>query len=304
MEQSSFTRTMHHRPYAAIDPSIPALSARNRIVLVTGAGSGIGQATAIAFAQADARTIVLTGRRSGPLGETKAKIESAGLKCETVIETLDVSSEPDVERVFDTVLTHYGPIDICVHAAGHLAEKGKLTETTLSNYWDTFEVNVKGAFLINHAFLNQTGEDEKERILIHINTSLAHMHPTQSVGPASYAISKLAQAKMIEHSAAENAHRKFRTYAVHPGIISTEMSERTMDMLPPGTRDYIRWDVPELPAHFFVWLASSKGACIPSGRFLWANWDVEELETRQDEILSNPLALTQVLHGWPFEHKG
>lgn len=295
---------MHHASYDAINPLLPALSAEGKSVLITGAGTGIGQATALAFAQARARVVILTGRRARELEKTKDKIIATGLSSEVVVQILDVTVESDVERVFDETLSKYGPIDICVYAAGHLSQQGKLTESTSSNYWDTFEVNVKGAFLINHAFLNQSAEDDRERILIFVNTALAHLPPAATVGPASYAISKLAQAKMVEHSAAENADRNFRVYAVQPGIVSTELSERTMDMCPPGTRDYIDWDTPELPAHFFVWLASPKGACIPSGKFLWANWDVDELEARKDEIAGNPLALTQTLHGWPFEFPG
>ena len=298
----SFTKVFHHAPYDAIDPSLPELSAADRTVLIAGAGSGIGQATAIAFAQAGAKVIILTGRRVQELEDTKRKIESAGLKSELLVRALDVTLESEVEQVFDEALSRYGPTDICVFAAGHLSLRGKLSESTVSNYWDSFEVNVKGAFLVNHAFLNQSAEDDRDRVLIFINTALAHLVPSQTLGPASYPISKLAQAKLVEHSAAENKDRKrFKTYAVHPGIVPTRLSDLTMDMCPPGTRDYIDWDVAELPARFFVWLASPKASFIPSGKFLWANWDVNEMYERKDEF-QKEIVLTQTLHGWPFEH--
>lgn len=300
----SFTKTFHHKPYPAIEPTQSSLSAKGRVVLITGAGSGIGQATAIAFAQANAKVVVLTGRRISALEETRHKITAAGLKTTVVVHRLEVSSEGSVKAVFASVLAEHGPIDVCVHGASHLSEAGKLHESTVSNFWDSFEVNVKGSFLINHAFLNQGGPSFKTRVLIMMNSSLAHVDAgSQKTAPASYAITKLAQAKLIEYSASDNeANTHFRTYAVMPGVVETEMSDRSIAMAPPGTRDALVWDSPDLPAHFFVWLASPKGACIPSGKYLWAGWDVEELEARKEELADNPLALTQTLHGWPFDY--
>lgn len=179
-------------------------------------------------------------------------------------------------------------------------------ETELSNYWTSFDVNVKSAFLINHAFLNQPGSRDRERALIFMNSFLAHLDaPSRRNAPASYAITKLAQAKMVEYIAVENEDdKKFRTYAVQPGVVVTEMSNRSIEMAPPGTREALQWDDPFLSGQFFVWLASPKGACIPSGKYLWMNWDVEELEARKDEIINNPLSMTQTLHGWPYEYSG
>lgn len=302
----SFTKTYHHKPYPAIDPTQPELSAAGRVVLVTGSGSGIGQATAIAFARAHAKVIVLVGRRLNTLQETKEKIESQGLRSQVVCHTCDISSEDQVQSVFHSVMKEHGPIDVCVHGASHLSDKGKLYESSLTNFWTSMEINIKGSFIINKAFVNQSGIEGRERALIFMNSFLAHMDaPSQKTAPASYAMGKLAQAKMVEYSAIDNEHNKhFRTYAVQPGIVPTEMSDKSIDMAPPGTREALEWDDPFVPGQFFVWLASPKGACIPSGKYLWANWDVEELEARKDEIASNPLCLTQTMHGWPFEYRG
>ena len=298
----SFTKKFHHEPYPAIDPTQPELSAEGRIVLVTGAGSGIGQATAVAFARAKAKVVVLAGRRISTLEATKKKIEAVAGSTAVVTHPLDVSSQENVKAVFDAVAKDHGPIDVCVHGAGHLSEPGKLHESTLSNFWDSFEVNVKGSFLINQAFLSQPAPEGRERVLIFMNSLIAHLNAkTSKTAPASYACSKLAQAKLMEYIASENDDRKgFRTYACQPGIVETEMSNRSVDMSPPGTREAMEWDSPDLSAHFFVWLASPKGACIPSGRYLWAHWDVEELKQRRKELYDDPVALTLTLSGWPF----
>lgn len=298
----SFTKMYHNQPYPAIDPTRLELSAEGRNVLITGAGSGIGQSTAIAFARAKAKVVILTGRQMATLEDTKNKIEAAARDTIIVTRRLDVTSQESVKTVFDAVAKEHGPIDVCINGAGHLSEAGKLHESSLSNFWDSFEINVKGSFLVNQAFLNQPGPEGRERVMIFMNSGIAHFDAKGvATAPASYACSKLAQAKLMEYSAAENRDEEaFRTYACHPGLVETDMSDRSIAMSPPGTREMLTWDSPELPAHFFVWLASPRGACIPSGRYLWVNWDVEELETRKDELAQDPLALTQTLHGWPF----
>ncbi|MBA7491790.1 hypothetical protein ES702_02338 [subsurface metagenome] len=139
-----------------------------------------------------------------------------------------------------------------------------------------------------------------------MSSFICHLDAAASkTSPASYAISKLAQAKLAEYIAAEHADdpapNKFRAYAVQPGVVVTEMSDRSVEMAPPGTRESLTWDEPELSGRFFVWLASGRGACVPSGKFLWVNWDVEELEGRAEELRGDSTVLTQTLKGWPFE---
>jgi hypothetical protein len=55
-----------------------------------------------------------------------------------------------------------------------------------------------------------------------------------------------------------------------------------------------------LPGHFSVWLSSKEGHAIPSGKYLWAHWDVDELKQRSKELYEDPMALTLTLNGWPF----
>lgn len=274
--------------------------------MITGAGSGIGRATAIAFARAQADVVVVTGRQAATLAETRSIIGSQSLKTIVNIRVMDVTQSESVETVFKDVVEKFGSIDICIHGASHLSEKGKLHESSLDNFWNSIEANVKGSFIVNHAFTNQPATESKDRVLLFMNSCLAYVDAlNQKTAPASYAISKLAQAKLVEYSASDMDHdKRFRVYAVHPGVVVTEMSDRSIAMAPTGTREALTWDSPDLPGQFFVWLASSKGTCIPSGKYLWANWDVEELEARREEIASNPLALTQTMHGWPFEYRG
>lgn len=210
-----------------------------------------------------------------------------------------------MQSVFQRVLSEHYHIDILIHGAGHFAQPGSLAVTPLSNFYSSFDVHVKGSFLLNQAFADHKGT-AKDQVLVCMSSFICHLDATASkTSPASYGISKLAQAKLVEYIAAEHANAPdpktgLRAYAVQPGIVVTEMSDRSVEMAPPGTRESMTWDDPALSGGFFVWLASGRGACVPSGRYLWVNWDVEELEMRKGELEGDSSLLTQTLKGWPF----
>ena len=141
--------------------------------------------------------------------------------------------------------------------------------------------------------------------------------------PASYPSSKMAQGKLMEWVAKESAE-EIRCYSVQPGIVETETFLRGLQMskYPAAAQASLTWDdgmfhcvltivsmsvrdllimlVVYFPAHFFVWLASGEGRTIPSGKYLWANWDVNELKNKSKQLHENPMALTLTLDGWPF----
>jgi citronellol/citronellal dehydrogenase len=91
---------------------------QGRVVLVTGGGTGIGRATALACAQAGAE-VVICGRREGPLAEVAAQVESSGMAACTCLPVACDIREPDqVNRLVDTVLSSFGRVDVLVHCAG------------------------------------------------------------------------------------------------------------------------------------------------------------------------------------------
>ena len=93
----------------------------------------------------------------------------------------------------------------------------------------------------------------------------------------------------MEYLASENPN--VRAYSLHPGIIDTEMSRKSVAMSNEPVK--LRWDNVSVASDFMVWLSSGEGKeTVPSGRFVWANWDVEELNARKKELWDNPKALT------------
>jgi NAD(P)-dependent dehydrogenase (short-subunit alcohol dehydrogenase family) len=245
MSMPSFTKTYHHKPYSSISPTRPELSAGGKIVLITGAGSGVGEATAYAFAEAGAKVVVLCGRRVEPLNRVKTNIEAQSSETIVQVYPLDISDESNVNSVFKDVRSKCGPLDVVVNSAGHLSDKGTVTESSLSNFWDSFEVTCKGGFLIARAFLrNYNDKPGSDPILISMNSLLAHMPaPHVKSAPASYAASKVAQGKMIEYVASEN-EGLLRAYNLHPGTIITDMSTKSINMTndPKATNEAMTWD--------------------------------------------------------------
>ena len=244
MSLPSFTKTYHHKPYPAISPTKPEHSAKDKIILITGAGSGVGEATAHAFAQAGARAVILCGRRVDPLNKVKTDVESKSPSTRVAVYSVDISKEDSVASVFEDVKRNFGPLDVVVNSAGHLSDKGDITESSLSNFWDSFEITVKGGFLIAQHFLHNRSDASRDPVLISINSLLAPM-PASAVrtAPASYASSKMAQGKLVEYVAAEN-EGQIRAYNVHPGIIVTEMSTKSVNMAPDpdAARSGNTWD--------------------------------------------------------------
>lgn len=241
----SFTKIYHHKSYPSISPSLPELTAKDKVILITGAGTGVGEATAHAFAEAGARVIALCGRRLDPLNKVKNEINSRRLGADVVVFTLDITMDTNVKKVFADFCQQYGPIDILINSAGHISDKGTIAESSLENFWTSFEITCKGGFLIAQAFLKHYNTAvEADPVLIYMNSLLSHMPaPHVKLAPASYASSKMAQGKMIEYVAMEN-EGKLRAYNIHPGSVVSDMSTKSVNMAedPEAVRKSVQWD--------------------------------------------------------------
>ena len=116
----------------------------DKVALVTGATSGIGRATAIAFAQAGAK-VVVSGRREKEGNETVALIKKAG--GEATFAKTDVASEADVAALVAKTLSTYGRLDVAFNNAGIEGTPGSIHEQTVGNYHRIMNANVLGVFL-------------------------------------------------------------------------------------------------------------------------------------------------------------
>lgn len=285
-----FTKTYHHEPYPTIVPTQDHLSCKGLTVLVTGAGAGIGRAIAVAFAQAHARGIILLGRTEASLEETADAVRAASDgHTEPLVAVADITKADTVQAAMAKAQqTFSSPPDILINNAGGMLARGSIADLDLTAFWATYELNVLGTLTVFQAFIRAAqaadADAAAERTVINIPSGAAHL--PYAPGSAAYATSKLASAKLTEY--VHHEHRGWRVFNMQPGVVATELARRA------GRAGE---DVAELPAAAAVWLARDPRARQLNGRFVWANWDVDELLAMGDEIRGDEL-LTLGLNGW------
>lgn len=181
-----------------------------RRVLVTGGGSGIGQAVAIGFANAGDH-VTITGRRLEPLQEVA---KGHNITCAQA----DVTNEDDVDRLFEK------PFDVVVANAGS-GTAAKVKDTSLEVWESTLSVNLTGVFLTFRAALRDMPKGGR---LIAV-ASTAGLKGWSNIG--AYAASKHGVVGLVRSIAHEVAQSDVTCNAVCPGFVDTPMSERVIDGL-------------------------------------------------------------------------
>lgn len=157
-EMPSFTKGYHHRPYPAISPSRPeiAAAAAGKNIVVTGGGTGIGKAIAIAFAQAGARCVAILGRRADRLQQTVADMQSEAAKYGhspiIVAEVADLMQRETVDAALQSILAKISIeagstyLDVLVSNAGMAPKMGTVLGYDAQIVMNTFGLNVLSAF--------------------------------------------------------------------------------------------------------------------------------------------------------------
>ncbi|EED12547.1 short-chain dehydrogenase, putative [Talaromyces stipitatus ATCC 10500] len=274
----SLTKTWHTVPYPAISPLKPLLSAADKTILITGGGGGIGAGIARAFAAAGSTQIAIIGRRQDVLATTAKELEASFNGLRVIGCVTDVSKKEQIDAAFDLVVNKFGPIDVFVDNAGYVTT-GTVTELSNDDAWITFETNMKGSIYTAQAFSRTARKDHA--VVIDVSSIAAIMPPLP--GAAAYSTSKLAATKIWEYFAAENPN--YRVVSIQPGQIETDMAKK----LGLTGRDHVN-----LPSQFAVWLASSEADFL-HGKFVCANWDVEELIARKEEFKTTDLGTIRLV---------
>jgi NAD(P)-dependent dehydrogenase (short-subunit alcohol dehydrogenase family) len=188
-------------------------------VLITGALTGIGRATALAFAREGAR-LTVSGRKDDVGQELIAELRALGADAQYL--RADVRKDADVRELVDQVVKRFGRLDVAVNNAGTEGQPGPVTEQTAESYSATFDTNVLGTLLsMKHELRVMLGQ--KRGSIVNVSSAYG------SVGAAYasvYVASKHAVDGMTRAAALEVAGTGVRVNAVAPGPIETGMLNR------------------------------------------------------------------------------
>ena len=188
-----------------------------KVAFVTGATSGIGQASAIAFANAGAK-VVGVGRKTEALKDVENQIRETGAEVLTI--QADLSEVQEAEKAVQRALEAFGGIDILVNAAGHLSN-GTIENTTLEAWDDMMDVNVRAVFQLMQKALPSLIERRGNIVNVSSVTGLRAFP-----GVLAYCVSKAALDQLTRCASLELASKGVRVNAVNPGVVVTQIHKR------------------------------------------------------------------------------
>ena len=232
---------------------------KGKVAIVTGSGSGIGQAIATRFAQEGASIVIDYRDHIDGANETKSAVEAAGSKA--ILVQADVSKLHDTQNLVDQAWSQLGSCDILVNNAG-VEKHAAFTDVTESDYDMVMDINLKGAFFLTQFFVRRLKDAKKPGSVI--NMSSVH---EDMVFPnfTSYCCSKGGLRMMMRNLAVELGPIGITLNNIAPGAINTPINtslladkpklDALLANIPLG-----RLGKPEEVAGLAVFLASDEGS--------------------------------------------
>jgi NAD(P)-dependent dehydrogenase (short-subunit alcohol dehydrogenase family) len=219
----------------------------DKIAIITGAGRGIGRATARLFAREGAR-VVLFSRTASQLTEVAFEISGEGGHALTAVG--DVSREEDVAALFQQVSQTYGRVDILVNCAGIVAIR-PFVEMDVATWDVVIGVNLRGTFLCClMAF--QMMAAQQQGVIINLSSLSGVKGVEKFPGLSAYNVSKAGVAGLTEILAVEGKPYNIRVCAVSPGAVETDMLRQAAPQLKAGM-------TPDDMAEILLFLAGDSG---------------------------------------------
>ncbi len=191
---------------------------KDQTTVVTGAGRGIGRATAIAQAREGAR-VALISRTAGEIEAVAAEINSNGGEARAY--ALDITDHAATARVFDAIAADLGPVDLLTNNAGSFAGIGPIWEVDPDTWWRDVEINIRGTFNCCRAVVPSMIERGKGRIINLGGGGAAGSFPHGS----GYGASKAGVVRFSESFGDSLAGTGVLVFAMDPGLVRTAMTE-------------------------------------------------------------------------------
>lgn len=275
---ADFTETFHRTSYPTISPTAPSQDQTGRTVLISGGSEGIGYNIANSFAQAQAKKIVLVGRSQAKLDQAAERLKHDYPSTELEPVSSDSSDASSIQALWQKLSTDGIFIDVLVLNASAMGEAKDLNDTT-----SFFHFNITANLHQLEHFEKQPNSSNRQKILVNMSSAALQAYPYPR---AAYAASKAGFSNYLCHVADSIPEDKLRIINLHPGAVYTPAADRAQE----ASQNLPIWDHPSLSANMAVWV-SGKDAAFLHGRFLWANWDADELIAMKEKILADPAFL-------------
>jgi NAD(P)-dependent dehydrogenase (short-subunit alcohol dehydrogenase family)/pimeloyl-ACP methyl ester carboxylesterase len=195
---------------------------RGKLALITGAGAGIGRATALELARNGARAVVIVDRDLAAADETAAAVRDIGV--DAAVYQADVGDEPGMNKLAGQVNDEHGVVDILVNNAG-IGMAGRFLETTPEHWDNILSVNLRGVLNGSRAFASQMVDRGQGGTIINVSSASAFL-PSKSM--IAYSTTKAAVLAFSESLRADLADEGITVTAVCPGFVNTNIAKSTV----------------------------------------------------------------------------
>lgn len=289
----TFTPTIHSTLTDATKPENNKLPTPF-VVLVTGAGKGIGKSVSLAYARAGASGIIIASRTQSDLETLEAEIKQINSKCDVLSAVCDTTKRADLDALATKTKAKFGRLDVAVANAGVISKympDGSLPSTVGDDldFGRVIDINLTGSALTAQSFvpLLKTTPLPSPRAFIGM-TSLASHSIASSMTPAAYNTSKIALNRLCEHLSMDHLEKDgVQAFAMHPGAVLTPQTQHH------STQKGDFWeklldDDPAMVGGWCTWLTRERREWL-SGRYVSVNWDVVELEGMKEKIVKGDL---------------
>lgn len=236
------------------------MSFKDKVVIVTGSGAGIGKAAAIEYAKQGAKVVV--GTLNEIRGNQVVDIINSNTEGEGLFVQLDVTEEKSVRNLVQTTIKKFSKIDILVNNAG-VHKTGDVVEVSIGDWDDIMNVNLKGAFLCSKYTVPFMLEN-KNGVIINVSSEAGLVGINNQV---AYNVSKAGMLSLTKSMAVDYASREIRVNAVCPGTTDTPLVQNVLSNSPnpfkkrselEQTRPLNRLGRPEEIAKAIVMLSSEE----------------------------------------------